>query len=111
MRSVTRSCSASGFYLTKYFTPHPNGEPHFFVKPWAFTSTPHGWSSVLEGTRGDGWDVMRGVVWTDRFHATPAVFSLQPGRRVRVPEGAPLLEVTAVPRRLLGEGFTMREEG
>ena len=23
-------------YFTKYFTQHPPGEPHFFVKPWAF---------------------------------------------------------------------------
>lgn len=98
-------------YLTKYFTPHPNGEPHFFVKPWAFTSTPRGWSSVIEGTRGEGWDVMRGVVWTDRFHATPAVFSIQPGRRVRVAEGAALFDVAAVPRSLLTEGFTLQREG
>lgn len=98
-------------YLTKYFTPHPNGEPHFFVKPWAFTSTPPGWSSVIEGVRGEGWDVMRGVVWTDRFHATPAVFALQPGRRVRIAAGAPLIDVVAVPRSLLAEGFTLQKEG
>jgi hypothetical protein len=99
-------------YLTKYFTPHPNGEPHFFVKPWAFSSTPRGWSTEIEGVRGDGWDVMRGVVWTDRFHATPAVFSLTPGRRIRIAEGAPLLDAVAIPRSVLGEGFTLhREQG
>lgn len=97
-------------YLTKYFTPHPHGEPHFFVKPWAFSVTPHGWSSVLEGVRGEGFAVMRGVVWTDRFHATPAVFSMQAGRRVRVAEGAPLLDVVPVPRSLLAEGFTLQKE-
>jgi hypothetical protein len=95
-------------YLTKYFTPHPHGEPHFFLKPWAFTETPPGWSSILEGVRGAGFDVMRGVVWTDRFHATPAVFQLAPGARIRVPAGAPLLDVVAVPRALLEEG--VREE-
>ncbi len=98
-------------YLTKYFTPHPNGEPHFFVKPWALTSTPRGWSTAIEGVRGDGWDVMRGVVWTDRFHATPAVFAMQAGRRVRVAEGVPLLDALAVPRSILAEGFTLRKEG
>lgn len=98
-------------YLTKYFTPHPNGEPHFFVKPWAFSSTPPGWSTAIEGVRGDGWDVMRGVVWTDRFHATPAVFAMQAGRRVRIAEGAPLLDALAVPRSLLAEGFTLQKEG
>ncbi len=95
-------------YLTKYFTPHPNGEPHFFVKPWAFTSTPRGWSTEIEGMRGDGWDVMRGVVWTDRFHATPAVFAMQASRRVRIAEGAPLLDALAVPRSVLAEGFTLQ---
>lgn len=97
-------------YLTKYFTPHPHGEPHFFVKPWAFTETPRGWSSVIDGVRGDGYDVMRGVVWTDRFHATPAVFNLPAGRRVRVPEGAPLIEVIAIPRALLAEEPRVIEE-
>jgi hypothetical protein len=100
----------AALYLTKYFTPHPNGEPHFFVKPWAFTATPRGWSSVIDGVRGDGWDVMRGVVWTDRFHATPAVFALQPGCRVRLGAGAPLFELVASPRSLLAEGFTMHKE-
>ena len=94
-------------YLTKYFTPHPHGEPHFFVKPWAFTETPPGWSSVLEGVRGKGFDVMRGVVWTDCFHATPAVFSLAAQARVRVASGAPLLDSLAIPRTLQAEGFTM----
>jgi hypothetical protein len=85
-------------YLTKYFTPHPHGEAHFFVKPWAFTETPRGWSSVLDGIRGEGYDVMRGVVWTDRFHATPAVFDVAPMRVVKVASGVPLLEVFAIPR-------------
>ena len=97
-------------YLTKYFTPHPHGEPHFFVKPWSFTATPAGWSSVIEGVRGEGWDVMRGVVWTDRFHATPAVFSMQPGKRVRIAEGAQLLEVVAFPRSVGAESFTIDKE-
>jgi hypothetical protein len=95
-------------YLTKYFTPHPNGEPHFFLKPWAFTETPAGWSSILEGARGKGFDVMRGVIWTDRFHATPAVFQLQPGVKIKVPLGAHLLDVIAAPRSVLAEGATER---
>jgi hypothetical protein len=89
-------------YLTRYFTPHPPGEPHFFVKPWAFTQTPPGWSSLLDGIHGDGYDVMRGVVSTDTFFATPAVFHLhRRGEAIRVPEGRPLLRVIPVPRRLL----------
>ncbi|WP_437679685.1 hypothetical protein [Sorangium sp. So ce131] len=94
------------WYLTKYFTPHPPGEPHFFVKPWAFTRTPPGWSSLLDGVHGDGYDVMRGVVATDVFSATPAVFHVRRiGAPIEVPEGAPLLRVLPIPRDLLRAGF------
>lgn len=94
------------WYLTKYFTPHPPGEPHFFVKPWAFTTTPPGWSSLLDGVHGDGYDVMRGVVETDVFFATPAVFHVRRiGAPIEVPEGAPLLRILPIPRALLRAGF------
>ena len=85
-------------YLTKYFTPHPRGEPHFFVKPWSFVETPAGWSSLLEGTRGPGWDVLRGVVRTDAFHAVPAVFDVHRSGAFELSRGAPLLDVIAIPR-------------
>jgi len=92
----------SELYLTKYFTPHPPGEPHFFVKPWALTATPPGWSSLLEGVHGEGYDVLRGIVSTDTFHATPAVFRVhREGERVRVAEDAALLRVIPIPRSLL----------
>jgi hypothetical protein len=93
-------------YLTKYFTPHPAGEAHLFVKPWSFVRTPPGWSSLLEGAHGDGWDVMRGVVATDGFFATPAVFRVHRlGEPIVVEAGEPLLTVTPVPRRLLDAGY------
>lgn len=92
----------SELYLTKYFTPHPPGEPHFFVKPWALVRTPPGWSSLVEGVHGDGYDVLRGVISTDLFHATPAVFRVhREGARISVAEDAPLLRVIPVPRALL----------
>ncbi len=95
------------FYLTKYFTPHVAGEPHFFVKPWAFVRTPPGWSSVVEGAAGDGFDVMRGVVETDRFFATPAVFHVHRlGAPIRVAAKDPLADVYPVPRDLLAASFT-----
>jgi hypothetical protein len=88
-------------YLTKYFTPHPHGEAHFFVKPWAFVATPPGISSLVEGMHGEGWDVLRGVVATDMFHAAPAVFLLRrAGERVRVREGQRLVDVIPFPRAL-----------
>jgi hypothetical protein len=94
------------FYLTKYFTPHPPGEPHFFVKPWAFVQTVPGWSSLLEGIHGDGYDVMRGVVATDVFFATPAVFHVHRiGASIEVAEGEPLLRVLPIPRALQRAGF------
>ncbi len=96
------------WYLTKYFTAHPAGEAHFFVKPWSFVTTPPGWSCLLDGAHGPGYDVMRGVVSTDAFHAAPAVFWLhQPGQWIEVGAGAPLVRVIPVPRRLLGAGYAV----
>jgi hypothetical protein len=94
------------WYFTKYFTPHPAGEPHFFLKPWAFVQTPPGWSCLLEGVHGDGFDVLRGVIDTDMFYATPAVFQVyRTGEPIRVGLGDPLLHVMPIPRRLLRAGF------
>lgn len=97
------------WYLTKYFTPHPPGEAHFFVKPWSFVRTPPGWSSLVDGVHGAGYDVLRGVISTDLFHATPAVFWLhQPGKSVEIPRDTPLIRVTPVPRWLLAAGHRER---
>lgn len=84
------------WYLTKYFTPHVAGEPHFFVKPPALFSTPAGWSLLVDGIHGRGYDVMRGVVRTDRFHAAPAVFALDRGATVEVSAGTPLCRLLPV---------------
>jgi hypothetical protein len=95
-------------YLSKYFTTHPPGEPHFFVKPWAFTRTPPGWSSLVDGCAGDGYDVMRGVIATDQFHATPAVFSIfRADEDLAVPAGAPLHRLYPLPRSLQHAGFRL----
>lgn len=97
------------WYLTKYFTPHPPGEAHFFVKPWSFVTTPAGWSCLLDGVHGAGYDVLRGVVSTDLFHATPAVFWIHRLHApIEVPRGAPLLRVLPVPRSLLAAGYRVR---
>lgn len=93
-------------YFTRYFTHHLPGEPHFFVSPWAFVQTPPGWSCLLEGAHGDGFDVLRGVVATDMFHTTPAVFQVyRTGEPIRVGFGEPLLHVMPIPRRLLQASF------
>jgi len=93
-------------YLSKYFTTHPPGEPHFFVKPWAFTRTPPGCSVLVDGYPGDGYEVLRGVVACDQFHATPAVFSVQRSDEwLSVPGRAPLVRVLALPRPLLSATY------
>jgi hypothetical protein len=86
------------WYLSKYFTPHPVGEPHFFVKPWALTRVPHGWSLLLDGIHDASYDVLRGIVHADQFFATPAVFQLFELGRSSVPAGRPLLHATPIPR-------------
>lgn len=88
-------------YLAKYFTPHPPGEPNFFVKPASLLATSPGVSTVIDGVCGAGYDVLRGVVHTDGFHATPAVFQLRPGSTVDVPRGTPLAEMFPIPRDLI----------
>jgi hypothetical protein len=99
--SGTASHDGALLYLTKYFTPHPPGEPHFFVKPCALIASSAGTSTVIDGHAGGGYDVMRGVVRSDTFHATPAVFQLwRPGDAITVARGAVLAELFAFPREL-----------
>lgn len=98
--------SRAVLYFSKHFTSHPSGEPHFFVKPWVLIQTPPGWACLLEGLHGDGFDVLRGIVNTDVFHAVPAVFQVyRVGEPIRVGLGETLLRVIPIPRRLLDAGF------
>lgn len=79
------------WYLSKYFTPHVPGEPHFFVKPWALCASPPGVSLLVDGIAGPGYDVLRGVIRSDRFGAAPAVFALWGSdATIEVPSGRPL---------------------
>lgn len=84
------------WYLTKYFTPHVDGEPHFFVKPGVLSATPAGVATLVDGIGDEGYDVLRGVVRTDRFGAVPAVFSMWgSGTTIEVPVGRPLARMLA----------------
>ncbi len=102
-------------YLTKYFTPHPPGEPHFFVKPAALVRTAPGVSTVIDGVpraTSHACDVLRGVVHTHAFHAAPAVFQLrEPGTRVRVEAGEPLASFFPCSRELLQATFALHRGG
>jgi hypothetical protein len=90
------------WYLTRLISLHPPGEPFFFTKPWALAQCPTGWSILIEGARDAAgrYDVMRGVVAGDRFHATPAVFSLPAPTAFSLPVGTPLATLWALPRDL-----------
>ncbi len=99
-------------YLSKYVTPHPAGEPHFFVKPAALFRAPPGVSLLIEGHGGPHYEILRGVVESDRFYAAPAVFHLTtPGARISVPRGTPLADLFALPRALESSTFTTRRAG
>jgi hypothetical protein len=55
---------------------------------------------------GSGYDVLRGVVASDVFHAAPAVLRLNvPGAGVEVSAGVPLARLFAFPRQLLASSF------
>ena len=100
------------WYFTKYVTPHQAGEPLFFVKPPTLIRSSPGWSTLVEGVPGSGYEVLRGVVATDSFHALPAVFRLShPGRCVSVKAGAALARFIPIPRALLEAGFDRVEWG
>lgn len=110
--SGTAAHDGALLYLTKYFTPHPPGEPHFFVKPCALVATSAGSSTVIDGRPGSGFDVMRGVIRSDRFHAAPAVFQLwRPGETITVPRATVLAELLAFPRDLDDTSFDMATAG
>lgn len=98
-------------YLSKYFTPHPPGEPNFFVKPASLLDTSPGVSTLIDGMCGVGYDVLRGVVHTDGFHATPAVFQLEPGNAIDIQRGTPLAEMFPIPRDLIDAEITCTTGG
>lgn len=70
--------------------------------PRTLVRTAPGWSCVVDGIPGRGYEVMRGVIRTDQFAATPAVFALHGPGRIKIARGTPLIRVTPLPRALLG---------
>lgn len=84
-------------YITKYVTPHPPGEPYFFVKPPSLMRTSKGTSVLVEGVVGDTYDVLRGVVRAESFHAAPAVFHLRSPGKLRIARGETLATLIPFP--------------
>lgn len=98
------------WYFTRYLNLHPPAEPWFFVKPMALGVVPPGHVLWLEGAGGDGFDILRGVVRADRFHAMPAVFHLPyPGKTVAVRAGDAMLRAACVPAAWLAGAFAWNE--
>jgi hypothetical protein len=78
------------------------------VKPPALLVTPPGWSTVIDGLKRPGLDVLRGVVRTDVFHAVPAVFALAaPFEAHHVARGEVLAELFPSPRSVLERPFEL----
>jgi hypothetical protein len=81
------------------------GEPYLTFTPWAFVSTPPGWSSLIDGAHFPGIDGMRGVISTDKYHSLFEVWQFNKILRFRIPRGASLLRALPVPRRWLQAGL------
>jgi hypothetical protein len=88
-------------YFSKFFTPHPAGEPHFFVKPPALLRTLPGYSTLVEGRTYAFCRTMRGLVRTDVFGAVPLVFEVfTPFEEIEFRAGDVLGSLWPMPRTL-----------
>jgi hypothetical protein len=103
-----RAARALARHLTAYArsTHGPRiGEPYLTFTPWAFVTTPPGWSSVVDGAHFPRLDGMRGVISTDSYHGLFEVWQFVETGRFAIPRGAPLMRVLPVPRDLLRAGL------
>jgi hypothetical protein len=103
-----RGVSALNRFLVGYVrsTHGPRiGEPYLTFTPWAFVSTPPGWSTLIDGAHFPGIDGMRGVISTDKYHTLFEVWQFNEAVRFKIPRGATLLRALPVPRRLLQAGL------
>lgn len=101
LRSLGHEHPGAGLYFAKYFTPHPAGEPHFFVKPPALLRTLPGHSTLVEGRTFAFCRTMRGLVRTDVFGAVPLVFEVfAPFEEVEFRAGDVLGSLSPMPRAL-----------
>jgi hypothetical protein len=95
-----------------YFLPSVSnllGEPQFMIVPFAFLTTPPGWSTLADGAHYAGLDGLRGVIATDLFpHAAPVFQYRRPGD-FRIGQGDPLMRLLPIPRYLLDAPHQMIE--
>jgi hypothetical protein len=91
-------------WWTPYFLPNaPSllGEPHVLLIPYAFTTTPPGWSVLADGFHYPGLDGLRAVVATDLFHFVGHDFQFRRPGDFRLEVGDPLIRLLPIPRYLL----------
>jgi len=80
-------------------------QPYVQFQPWAFASTPEGWSTLVDGFhRYPGYDGMRAVISTDWFSSLAMVYRLYEPTTVRIPYRAPMFRAIPVHRPTLALG-------
>jgi hypothetical protein len=95
-----------------YFVPNvPElvGEMVQLIVPYAFIQTPPGWSTLCDGVHYPAMDGMRGIIATDMFNHTPAVFQFRQAGDFTVKYNDPLMRLLPVPRHLLDAPYVRRE--
>jgi len=80
------------------FGPH---EPYLLVQPWLFVATPPGWSVIVDGFHGRGYEGLRGVIATDALGTVSMVYRVFRSGRLRIAADTELLRVLPVPRAVL----------
>lgn len=86
----------------------PIAEPYLVIQPWLLSSTPIGWSTILESYHLKGLQGMRGVLSSDSYHGVLPLW-LVDGRAsgFQVAASEPIARLIPAPRHLLKAGFQM----
>ena len=112
LRALGHEHPGAQLYFSKFFTPHPAGEPHFFVKPPALLRTLPGTSTLVEGRTFASCRTMRGLVRTDVFGAVPLVFEVfAPFEEIAFRAGDVLGALSPMPRTLTKLGAKVSSVG
>jgi hypothetical protein len=106
LRALWRAAFADGHrsaleFLEAYMIGQNWDQPYVQLQPWSFMATNVGWSTLVDGIHGDGYDGMRAVIATDWFHALAMVYRLYTPSEVRIPPRAPLLRALPISRAAL----------
>jgi hypothetical protein len=93
-------------FLSGYLAGEVWDQPYVQFQPWVLTSTPPGWSMLVDGAhRPPAYDGMRAVIATDWFFALAMVYRIYGPSSVRIPYRAPMLRALPVPRGVLALGM------